>query len=78
MKNLLKNWNFLRMMRLILGLFILGQGIQSHEWMFILLGVLFTFIPVLNIGCCAGKVCSIRANGNQAVKSEDTIYEEIK
>lgn len=57
MKNYLKNWNFMRMLRLATGIFIVVQGIQSKEWLFVALGGLFSLMPILNIGSCGLSGC---------------------
>lgn len=78
MKKYIRNWNFIRITRLVLGVFILGQGIRESEWIFILFGALFTLMPMLNVGCCAGKACGIPLKSSRTDKSDEVIYEEIK
>lgn len=58
---MLKNWNFLRVLRLVLGIFILVQGVTTWEIPFIILGAVFTAMPLFNVGCCGTSAC---ANGN--------------
>ena len=77
MKNYFRNWNFMRVLRLALGIFIIMQGIQSKEWLFVLAGSLFSLMPILNIGCCSASGCSIPVSkSNKKVK--DITYDEIK
>jgi len=38
----LKNWNAIRLVCLSLGIFILYDGIRSHEWFFLVIGAYFT------------------------------------
>ncbi|HAO03888.1 MAG: hypothetical protein IPO46_05210 [Chitinophagaceae bacterium] len=57
MKQYLSNWNLMRLMRLAAGIFILIQGIQINEWIFIVIGALFTLMPLLNMGCCGAGTC---------------------
>ncbi len=61
---ILNNWNFMRWMRLGLGIAITVQSIYNHESAMIPLGILFAGMAVLNIGCCAGGTCSIPARKN--------------
>ncbi|HRO76100.1 MAG TPA: hypothetical protein PLP27_08150 [Crocinitomicaceae bacterium] len=77
MKEFLKNWNFTRILRLVLGIFIIGQGIADRNWIFIALGILFSLMPLLNIGCCGVSGCDT-AVPKQNQKIEDITYEEIK
>ena len=67
----------MRILRLVLGVYIIIEGIQTNEWLFIALGGLFTAMSLLNIGCCGVSGCSTavpKSNG----KMEDVTYEEIK
>jgi len=54
------NWHFTRLFRLVLGLIILIQGIILSDIPFILMGIGFSAMPMLNIGCCAGGSCKIK------------------
>jgi len=72
-------WNFLRWLRLSIGIFILIEGIISGVGMFILLGVIFTLMPLLNMGCCSTSSCGIDNTPFNKEESEDleVVYEEI-
>lgn len=77
MKNYLRNWDLMRLVRLALGVYIIVQGIQTKEWSFVVMGGLFSIMPLLNIGCCGASGCSTpiqKKNGNV----EDISYEEIR
>lgn len=74
------NWNLFRALRLSLGIFILIYGIFSSLWIFALFGLLFTLMPLFNMGC--GVVCGNSSNSNDhpkidEYKGEEIIYEEI-
>lgn len=58
MKNYLEGWNVMRLLRLILGIIIIVQGIQGSDWSFILLGSLFSLMPIFNVGCCGASGCN--------------------
>ncbi len=77
MNSFLKNWDFMRVIRLALGIFIVVQGIQAKEWSFVMLGGLFSLMPILNIGCCGASGCNTPAFKND-IKTEDITYEEVK
>lgn len=77
MKNYLRNWNFMRVLRLALGIFIIVQGVQAKEWLFVALGGLFSLMPLLNIGCCGVSGCNTPVS-KSSKKIEDITYEEIK
>ena len=58
MKNYLRNWNFMRVLRLALGIYIIVQGVVENQWLFVALGGLFSLMPWLNIGCCGTSGCN--------------------
>ncbi|HFK5521433.1 TPA: hypothetical protein ACG0AP_003869 [Elizabethkingia anophelis] len=53
----LSNWNIIRVLRLLLGLFVIVQGIMDKQWMLIGLGALFALIPLMNMGCSSTAGC---------------------
>lgn len=66
----------MRALRLAMGIFVIAQGIRTAEWSFIVLGALFSLLPLLNIGCCGSTGCSIPlAKSNK--KTDDITYEEV-
>lgn len=75
--NYLKQWNFMRLLRLVIGIAILIQGIQTGEWIWIAAGAVFSLMPLLNIGCCGTTTCA--PTRSKPGRSEETIsYEEVK
>ncbi len=77
MKNYLRNWDFMRVLRLALGIFIIVQGVQTKEWLFVALGGLFSLMPLLNIGCCGSSGCNTPVSKSNK-KVEDISYEEVR
>jgi hypothetical protein len=76
---LLSNWNFVRIVRLGLGIVILIQAFQMHSIMFGLLGTLFTWQALFNVGCCGAGGCGVSLKDTTKVSAEsETTYEEIK
>lgn len=78
MKNYLRGWNFMRIIRLVLGIVIIVQGIQAQQWMLVALGGLFTLMPLFNIGCCGAAGCNTTYSTSKAKNTEDITYEEVK
>jgi hypothetical protein len=76
MKNVFKNWSFMRLLRLILGVYILVQGLIAMEWIFILTGLFFSIMPIFNIGCCTTYSCTVPISENKNV--EKVSFKEIK
>ena len=68
----------MRIVRLVLGIIVIVQGIQANEWMFVALGGLFTLMPLLNIGCCGTAGCSTNYSQRKSTGTEDITYEEVK
>lgn len=77
MKNYLKNWNIIRLLRLIVGIFVVIQGIIAREWMFVFLGGLFALMPLMNVGCGTSG-CQTPRYKNTKKEQDETHYEEIK
>jgi hypothetical protein len=76
MRNYLRGWNFMRVFRLIMGIIIIIQGVDSMQWNVIFLGGLFSLLPILNIGCCSSAGCaSSKINKDETNKT--LIYEEV-
>ena len=67
----------MRVLRLALGIFIIVQGVQAKEWLFVALGGLFSLMPLVNIGCCGASGCYTPVSKSDK-KAEDITYEEIK
>ena len=78
MKSYLKTWNFMRWLRLAIGIFIMVQGMVTRDWLFTGAGVLFLLMPLLNIGCC-GTSPSCKTERLQSNKeTEEPSFEEVK
>lgn len=77
MKNYLKNWNMMRVLRLAVGIFIIVQGIMAKEWLLAGLGGLFSLMPLMNIGCCGVSGCNTPVSRTHK-KMEDISYEEVR
>lgn len=75
MKTFLKNWNISRLLRLAIGIAVAVQGILVTDWMLIILGGLFSLMPLMNIGCGVNGSCSTRYTSKD---SKDFTYKEVK
>jgi len=76
MRNYLRNWNVMRALRLVFGIYIIVQGFQDHQWIFILLGSVFSMLSLLNIGCCGVSRCNVPKRSNRKKRQQIT-FEEI-
>lgn len=77
MKDYLKNWNFMRLLRLVMGIFIMIQAIMTQQWLIVGLGGLFSLMPLMNMGCCGTSGCNTSAAKSNK-KMEDITYEEVR
>ena len=75
-QRILSNWNFMRFLRLGLGMAIIVQAVWEGNWTLGIVGLLFTAMPVLNIGCCGTAGCSIPAR-KTSEPSKNIKYEEV-
>lgn len=76
MKTILQSWNFMRILRLVLGIVIAIQGIVVGEAVTIILGLLFAGMSVANIGCCGTNGCAVNPGNSIKNKTKDITYEE--
>ncbi|MCB9032343.1 MAG: hypothetical protein H6553_00740 [Chitinophagales bacterium] len=58
-ERLLQQWNFVRVLRLILGLIITISSIQTTDYIFIVLGAILSLMAIFNIGSCSNGSCNI-------------------
>ena len=78
MQTLLSNWNFFRILRVALGVFILVQGIVTRDLLSIIIGSVFAGLAIFNIGCCGAGGCNITTNKKPTNSSiENMEYEEV-
>ncbi len=75
MKAILQGWNFLRILRLLIGVAILVQGIVTKDSLGMFLGVLFGGMAVANVGCCGASGCAI--NPRATNRTQNVQYEEL-
>lgn len=78
MKNWMYQWNAMRLIRLAMGVFIIFQGIESNQWLFVLLGGVFSLMPLINIGCCSTTGCTTNRFLSKKSISKETTFTEIK
>lgn len=57
MKNLLKDWNTMRIMRLLAGAVSTVVGVIENNGILLFLGIFLMIQALLNAGCCCGSSC---------------------
>lgn len=70
------HWNFMRFVRLGLGIAIVVQSVMAKDWAMGILGIFFTSMPVFNIGCCSTGGCATPGKVN-TVGNKEITYEEV-
>lgn len=76
-QNIIKNWSFVRLLRLVMGIVLVVEAVKSGMWFLVAVGAVFVAMPLLNIGCCATGNCSVSTRHSNNT-NDDTEYEEIK
>lgn len=82
LKRIGSNWSFLRVLRLVLSLLILGESYYSGEWIFAGIGGILLLQALLNTGCCAAGGCytdTLDTTPSQRSSVNETVtFTEIK
>ena len=68
--DILNNWSFMRIIRVIGGSYLLINGIIDQEYVFVGLGLLILVQGVMNMGCggaCANNSCETKVDNNGKV-----------
>jgi hypothetical protein len=77
-ETLLTDWNFMRILRLGLGIYISVQAVETQSILSGVVAVFFIFQAITNTGCCGSKGCAVPLKKNNSDKIEEAEYEEIK
>ena len=77
-QTLLTGWHFMRWIRLVAGLFIGIQSIQTHDAISGAIGAFFLFQAVTNTGCCGAEGCAVPITKKGDDSIDDVHYEELK
>ena len=75
-QTILSNWTLMRFLRLAIGIAILVQAVIAKDILFAFVGLLFTAMPLFNVGCCGTNGCYTPDKKNVDAK-KDIGYEEV-
>ncbi|HVX52582.1 MAG TPA: hypothetical protein VHB48_20650 [Chitinophagaceae bacterium] len=79
MKRILQGWHFVRLLRLVLGIMIVWQAAETHDWAIAAIGMLLAGMAVINVGCCSVNTgCRQPRQINQKALDGDVVFEEVK
>lgn len=73
---ILSNWNLPRILRVIIGIVIMGMAISREDISSGIIGAVFTGMGVFNIGCCGFGACYTPVK-NSKKDSKDISFEEV-
>jgi hypothetical protein len=74
-----QRWDFVRILRLVIGVTVIGQAFIMQELLLGIGGAMLTTMAVLNIGCCGVQGCSVNTRKDTAkLNLEETNFEEVK
>jgi hypothetical protein len=76
-ETLFSNWNFMRWVRLGLGIIAGIQAIQYHDTLLGFLSVFLLFQSLTNTGCCGAGGCAVPRSKN-IQKDQEIEFEEVK
>ena len=77
-ETLFNDWNFMRFLRLGLGIYITVQAVETLSILSGVVAVFFLFQAITNTGCCGSKGCAFPTKKSNSAKTEEVQFEEIK
>lgn len=77
-ETLLQNWNFIRFLRLGLGIYIAIQAVETLSIFSGIVAAFFIFQAITNAGCCGSNGCAVPTKKSNSDKTEEVIFKEIK
>lgn len=70
-------WNFMRVLRLVLSVFIIVEAIKNYDVLFGVIGAVLLLQAVFNVGCCSNGAC-YTTNVDEENGNKEVVFEEIK
>ena len=70
------NWNFFRLIRLVLGVAIIVQAFVAKDIFLGIMGLVFSSLALFNIGCCGAAGCNTPVK-KIAEPTKEITYEEV-
>lgn len=77
-ETILQNWNFMRLLRLGLGIYIAVQAVETLSIFSGVVAAFFIFQAITNTGCCGSNGCAVPTKKSSSDKTEEVEFEEIK
>lgn len=77
MRTLLTRWNGMRIIRLVLGVIVIGQGVNNGEVLYYVLGGMLVLMALANAGCCGAGGCAVNPRSAKGKEEKEIVYEEV-
>jgi hypothetical protein len=77
-ETLLTDWNFMRILRLGVGIYIAVQAVETKSIVSGIFASFFLFQAITNTGCCGSNGCAVPIKKKNSDKIEEVEYEEVK
>ncbi len=77
-ETLLTNWNFMRFLRLGLGIYIAVQAVETRSLLSGIIAGFFLFQAITNTGCCGSNACAVPIKKSNSDTTKEVDFEEIK
>ena len=58
-RNITKNWNIFRILRLALGMFLMTEAVRTANWFMTIFAAAMIIMPLLNIPSYTGGNCAV-------------------
>ncbi len=78
LQTLLTGWNFMRFLRLGVGIFIGIQAVLYHDVLSGLIASVFLLQAATNTGCCGSSGCTTNTNYKSKNTIQEVEFEEVK
>lgn len=79
--NILHGWNWLRVLRAAMAVFIIAEAFKTQDLFFGIFGGFFLLQAALNVGCCGAGACDINQAAQRSKslndKTENTTFTEV-
>ena len=73
---IINNWTLPRILRVIIGMVIIGEAVSRAEVITGIAGAIFTGMGVFNLGCCGSGVCYAPVKSSKT-HVKDISFEEV-
>ena len=77
MKNYFKSWDFMRLLRLVIGVIALVQSIYTKDFILGIAAFIIGGMALFNVGCCGANGCSTSFTNKKINKNNEVDFEEV-